>query len=253
MGIGQFNSEKINANENYFFGAHTTTISEWFLYLFFIRYHHHLPTRYLLVILGHSGNRSLPRTGLLYTESTRGKEERKRVCACVWRPTHRRCTLYYRNSSSNNSLQASRLLFCVLCSVARNIYFESGKLLLSTQELWVRSVTSGNTGPLLTPPSASVFNAVANGECGGLSSVAILRPPRDVSEQNISRRRKAKSLRFSRYHFEAEVAAVVIVTNQIFVGGRFWFKWPRWLHSEGRPSFAYCGQPRSLGPVSSSK
>ena len=73
-----------------------------------------------------------------------------------------------------------------------------------------------------TPPSASVFNAVANGECGGLSSVAILRPPRDVSEQNISRRRrKAKSLRFSRYHFEAEVAAVVIVTNQIFVGGRF--------------------------------
>ena len=89
---------------------------------------------YLLVILGHSGNRSLPRTGLLYTESTRGKEERKRVCACVWRrPTHRRCTLFYRNSSSNNSLQASRLLlFCVLCSVARNIHFESGKLLLRT-------------------------------------------------------------------------------------------------------------------------
>ena len=108
------------------------------------------PPRYLLVILGHSGNRSLPRTGLLYTESTRGKEERKRVCACVWRPTHRRCTLFYRNSSSNNSLQASRLLlFCVLYSVARNIHFESGKLLLRTWELWVKSATSGNTGPLL--------------------------------------------------------------------------------------------------------
>ena len=133
------------------------------------------------------------------------------MCACVWRPTHRRCTLYYRNSSSNNSLQASRLLlFCVLCSVARNIHFESGKLLSANKlkcYIWQHWSST-------TPPSASVFNAVANGECGGLSSVAILRPPRDVSEQNISRRRKAKSLRFSRYHFEAEVAAVVTVTNK---------------------------------------
>ena len=114
-------------------------------------FHQVAPLTYLLVILSHSGNRSLPRTGLLYTESTRGKEERKRVCACVWRrPTHRRCTLFYRNSSSNNSLQASRLLlFCVLCSVARNIHFESGKLLLRTWDLWVLSATSGNTGPLL--------------------------------------------------------------------------------------------------------
>ena len=169
------------------------------------------PPRYLLVILGHSGNRSLPRTGLLYTESTRGKEERKRVCACVWRPTHRRCTLYYRNSSSNNSLQASRLLlFCVLCSVARNIHFESGNLFSADKlKCYIWQHWSSTTSP-----SASVFNAVANGECGGLSSVAILRPPRDVSEQNISRRRKAKSLRFSRYHFEAEVAAVVTVTNK---------------------------------------